>query len=50
LCQALSVLLHNPALAREVAARGQSMAISEYGVDRMIDHYVALYRDASERG
>jgi glycosyltransferase involved in cell wall biosynthesis len=50
LCQALSVLLQNPTLAREVAARGQSMAVSAYGVDRMIDRYVTLYRDATERG
>ena len=50
LCQALAVLLQNPTLAREVAARGQSMALSEYGVDRMIDRYVTLYRDVAARG
>jgi hypothetical protein len=26
------------------------MAVSAYGVDRMIDRYVTLYRDATERG
>jgi glycosyltransferase involved in cell wall biosynthesis len=43
---ALSMLVNDPARAREMGARARKVALDRYSHERMVDAYLALYTDA----
>lgn len=44
---ALSMLVNDPARAREMGARARQIAIARYSHERMVDAYLALYTDSA---